>query len=442
MTTEKIRSSVGIRLIVIAVLSLLLLIPATMIERLIHEREMTRNSAVREVSEKWGGNQLLAGPILTVPLKNHYKDDKGNVTTSIQYAHFLPDDLTIQGEVSPHIRRRGIYEAVLYNSRLKVAGSFSRPVMDDLDIHGQEIMWKDAFLSLGLTDMKGIKETIKIKWNDAALTANPGIESNDVLCSGVSTKVELNESGKSNTFSFDVNVNGSQELKFIPIGKETRVIISSSWNAPSFQGGFLPEKREVSKNGFTAEWNVLQLNRNYPQKWVGKHYEIQHSAFGVNLLMPVDYYQKSMRTVKYALLFIGLTFMSFFVIVIEILNRKAIHPIQYLLIGFSLILFYTLLLSLSEHIPFGYSYLIASSCTVLMIAAYSKSVLSSKTIASVMFIILSVLYGFLYVLLQIEDYALLLGSIGLFVILGILMYLTRKIDWYMVIKNDSIKNNV
>ena len=391
------------------------------------------------MSEKWGGSQLLAGPILTVPLKKQYKDDKGNITTSIQYAHFLPDELSIQGNVSPQIRRRGIYEVVLYSGKLKVSGAFPHPVMDDLGISDQEIMWKDALLSLGITDMKGIKETIKLTWNDSDLTANPGIESNDVIRSGVSTKVELKENGKSNTFSFNIDLNGSQELKFIPVGKETRVVVSSSWNAPSFQGSFLPEKREISKNGFTAEWKVLQLNRNYPQKWVGKHYEILHSAFGVNLLMPVDHYQKTMRTVKYALLFIGLTFMSFFVI--ETLTRKTIHPIQYLLIGFALLLFYTLLLSLSEHIHFGYSYLIASSCTVLMITAYTKSVLLSKITTSVIGAILSILYGFLYVLLQVEDYALLLGSIGLFVILGLFMYVTRKIDWYTVIKNDDMKNH-
>lgn len=440
MAMEKIRSSVGIRLVVIAVLSLLLLIPAGMIERLIHEREMTRNNAVGEVSGKWGGSQLLSGPILTVPLKEQYKDNKGNVTTSIQYAHFLPDELSIQGDVSPQIRRRGIYEVVLYNGKLKVSGSFQHPAMNDLGISNQEIMWKDAFLSLGITDMKGIKDTIKIKWNDSDLTANPGIKSDDVLCSGVSTKVELNETQKNNTFSFNVDLNGSQDLKFIPVGKETRVVVSSSWTAPSFQGGFLPEKREITKNGFTAEWKVLQLNRNYPQKWVGKHYEIQHSAFGVNLLMPIDHYQKTMRTVKYALLFIGLTFMSFFVI--ETLTRKPIHPIQYLLIGLALILFYSLLLSLSEHIGFGYSYLIASFCTVFMITAYSKSVLQSKLTTSVVFGILSTLYGFLYVLLQVEDYALLLGSAGLFAILGLFMYITRRIDWYTVIKNGDAKSQV
>ncbi len=439
MAGEKIRRSVGIRLIVISVLSLGLLIPAFMIEGLIREREMTRNSAVWEVSEKWGGKQILAGPVLTIPLKKQQRDNKGNFTTWIQYAHFLPDDLSVKGDVSPMIRHRGIYDVVLYNGKLNVTGRFSLSAIEDMKISQHEIMWKDAFLALGITDMKGIKETIKIKWNNSDLTANPGIESNDILSSGVSAKVALNETQQDYAFSFDIVLNGSQELSFIPVGKETKVSISSSWNAPSFQGGFLPEKREISKNGFTAEWKVLQLNRNYPQKWVGKRHEIYPSAFGVNLLMPVDHYQKTMRTVKYAMLFIGLTFAAFFVI--EILNKLAIHPIQYLLIGIALILFYALLLSLSEHLSFGYSYLIASACTVFMITAYSNSVLSSKRIASVIFSMLSVLYGFLYVLLQVEDYALLLGSTGLFAILGLFMYLTRKIDWYSAIKNDGVKNN-
>jgi inner membrane protein len=191
-------------------------------------------------------------------------------------------------------------------------------------------MWKDAFLGLGITDMKGIKETIKIVWNKATLTANPGIQSTDVLSSGVSTPVEFNRSTQQYSFAFSLDLNGSQELKFLPLGKETRVVLSSPWSAPSFQGGFLPEKREVSPKGFTAEWQVLQLNRNYPQKWVGQQTNVYSSAFGVNLFMPVDEYQKTSRSLKYSLLFIGLTFASYFIL--ELLNKKSMHPINYLLI--------------------------------------------------------------------------------------------------------------
>jgi len=181
---------------------------------------------------------------------------------------------------------------------------------------------------------------------------------------------------------------------------------------------------------------VLQLNRNFPQRWIGKQYDIFSSAFGVNLFMPIDQYQKTSRSLKYALLFIGLTFTAYFII--ELLNKRSMHPIHYLLVGLALVLFYSLLLSLSEHIGFNYSYLAASFCTISTITAYTKSVLADKIIASAVFVILSLLYGFLYVLLQIEDYALLLGSIGLFVILGLVMYLTRKIDWYSAMKSEEV----
>jgi inner membrane protein len=368
------------------------------------------------------------------------KDEKGRVTsTSIRYAHFLPDELSISGTVMPHVRHRGIYDIALYNSKLQVGGTFSLPDIAGIGIDGEEVIWKDAFLGLGITDMKGIKETIKIVWNKATLTANPGIQSADVLSSGVSAPVDLNRSTQLYSFAFNIDQTAARELKFLPLGKETRVILSSPWSDPSFQGGFLPEKREVSQKGFTAEWQVLQLNRNYPQKWAGKQTDVFSSAFGVNLFMPVDEYQKTSRSLKYSLLFIGLTFASYFII--ELLIRKSMHPINYLLIGLALVLFYTLLLSLSEHFGFNYSYLAAALATVLMITVYTKSVLSSRALASVVFAILSILYGFLYVLLQVEDYALLLGSIGLFFILALFMYLTRKIDWYSAMKPEEAGND-
>lgn len=432
--TTRWKNSAGMRIAVMALVSFILLIPTFMIQNLVAEREMTRNRAVAEVSSKWGGSQAVAGPILTVPLKKQIKDDKGKITgTSVRYAHFLPDNLSVNGTITPHVRHRGIYDMALYNSQLTVSGNFSLPDLEGLGLDGEEVMWKAASLGIGITDMKGIKETITVGWNNASMTASPGIESTDILCSGVSAPVALDKATHLYPFSFAIDLNGSQELKFLPLGKENKVILSSTWSNPSFQGSFLPEKREVSNKGFTAEWQVLQLNRNFPQRWIGKQHDIYSSAFGVNLFMPVDQYQKTSRSLKYALLFISLTFTAYFII--ELLNKQSMHPIHYLLVGLALVLFYSLLLSLSEHIGFNYSYLVASFCTIFMIAAYTKSVLADRIIASAVFVILSLLYGFLYVLLQVEDYALLLGSIGLFVILGLVMYLTRKIDWYSAMKS-------
>lgn len=428
-----IKHSAGLRLIVIAVIIVALQIPAGLIRDLIRGRESTRDGAVAEISGKWGRAQTLAGPVLTVPYRISEKDDKGKVvSTRIAYAHFLPDDLSVSGTMAPQVRYRGIYEAVLYNGKLHVAGTFPRPDGKDLGIASGDMMCDKAFLSVGISDMKGIKETPRVAWNGETVSANPGIESRDVLASGVSARVALAKGADRYPFAVDVNLNGSQQLSFLPLGRQTRVALSSTWASPSFQGEFLPEKRSISKSGFSAEWKVLSLNRNYPQSWAGKNDQVAASAFGVGLLLPLDGYLKTMRTTKYSLLFVTLTFAAFFVI--EILRRVAVHPIQYMLVGLALVLFYTLLLSLTEHLRFQYSFLVAGAGIVGLVSAYSASVLRSGKLAAVIGTIVAVLYGFLYVLLQCEDFALLLGSVGLFAILGLFMYLTRTVDWFTVLK--------
>lgn len=435
MAKNRIKNSVGLRLGIIAILSMVLLIPSGMMQSLIKERKLRRDSATQEVSNKWGTAQTICGPILTIPFKSYSKNDSGELITKIKYAHFLPDDLSIIGTIHPQIRYRGIYEIVLYNTKLQLNGNFSSPDFEDLNLPKKDMIWKEAFVAVGITDMKGIKDLIKIKWNDLELVANPGIQTNDVIASGVSVKMALDPEIEKFEFSSEINLNGSTALMFIPIGKETKIKISSGWNNPSFTGSFLPEIREITSDGFNAQWKVLHLNRNYPQRWIGTRYKITPSSFGVNLLLPVDEYQKTMRTAKYAIMFIALTFLSFFMI--ELLNKKIIHPIQYLLIGFALLVFYTLLLSFSEHIVFKYAYLIASSGILILITTYTKSVLSSNLQTGMIAGILTILYGYLYIVLQLQDYALLMGSLGLFLILAIVMYLTRKIDWFSIFKIED-----
>jgi inner membrane protein len=435
MTTPAAKYSIGIRLFLIALLSIVLLIPLFMIQSLIGEREFRRNEAVHEVSSKWGKAQTIAGPILTVPFKTRAVDAKGNATTVIYYAHFLPDDLSISGEIQPEVRYRGIYKAVLYNAKLSFSGTFLASNIKDFSIPEAEMVWDNAFIAIGITDMKGIKDTIRIKWNERDLPFNPGIASHDVQLSGISARAAFDTKIDKYSFSMNINFNGSEELAFIPIGKETRTKISAAWGNPSFVGEFLPEAREIQEDGFSAEWKVLHLNRNYPQRWTGNSYKIEPSAFGVRFILPVDEYQKINRTAKYAVMFISLTFLSFFMI--EVLNKKVMHPIQYLLIGFALLLFYTLLLSVSEHVGFQPSYVIASVAMTALIAGYTKAVLSNKLLATVIAGILVTLYGYLYVILQLQDYALLMGSVGLFVILALVMYLTRRIDWSAIWKSSA-----
>ena len=244
-----------------------------------------------------------------------------------------------------------------------------------------------------------------------------------------------NNSNITHEFSFSLRLNGSRDLQFIPVGRTTEVTLKSDWNVPSFSGAFLPDTREVTDNGFEASWKILDLNRGYPQAWIGNKYNIYSSASGVNLLAGIEGYDKSMRSAKYALLVIALTFLVFFFV--EVFNKKKIHPIQYILVGLAIVLFYALLISISEVAGFGLAYLISSVATLGLITLYSKSVLAHNRMAFIQGSILAFLYLFIYILLQLEDYALLIGSSLLFVILATIMYLSRKIDWYAISNNQE-----
>ncbi len=290
----------------------------------------------------------------------------------------------------------------------------------------------------------GINENIKVTWDSEEFYVKPGIEiklspgsRNEQLIktirSGVSANIPLNiaEAKKAYNFTFDINLKGSEKLGFIPLGGETNVELISDWQTPSFDGAFLPDEREVGKDGFKARWKVLQLNRNFPQSWKGKpSNDILDSAFVVKLLVPVDEYQKNERSVKYAIMFISLTFLIFFFV--EVINKIRIHPIQYLLVGLALVLFFSLLLSLSEHLNFNLAYLIASIGTISAITLYSRNIFKNNRLTMLQGGVLAILYIFIFTILQLQDYALLMGSTGLFVVLAIVMFISRKIDWYAI----------
>lgn len=449
MTTEKqsffekanawLKQSITIKLFTIGILILLLLIPVSMVESLIREREARLEEAISEVSSKWGNAQTITGTVLTVPYKTYEKVYEANSIEKFKwvesraYAHFLPDELNISGEVFPEMRYRGIYEVIVYNSKMNLSGSFSAPDFEEWKIEKDNILWDEAFVSLGLSDLRSIQENISVEWNGKPYFFNPGIETKDVIQNGISTRLNIKNKdtvASKAVFSLYLNFNGSSNLNFIPLGKVTKVNIKSKWESPSFIGAFLPDKREINANGFKADWEVLHLNRSYPQSFKGATEGINESSFGVNLIVPVDEYQKSMRSAKYAAIFITLTFLIFFFV--QILNGVRIHPIQYIIVGLALCTFYTLLIALSEHIAFKYSYLTSSIAIIGLITLYSHSIFKNKTLTQIMCLILVILYLFIYSIIQLQDYALLMGSIGLFVVLATIMYLSRKIDWYAI----------
>jgi len=435
-TMRRIGNSVITRLLAIGVLVMTLLIPVEMIKGIIREREARRQGVITEVSSKWGREQTIVGPILSVPYNAISTDEKGNQKTVIAHAHILPDQLSINGVVKPEVRYRGIYEVVLYNSELQVEADFQNKGFAELGINEADIHWNEATVSMGLPDLRGVKENNLVTWNDETFPINSGIGAAPVMESGVSTRVPVSPRQEKYSFRMRLNLNGSGQINFVPLGKVTTVQLTSPWKNPSFTGLFLPDKRVVNEQGFAATWKILHLNRNYPQQWSGKNDKILESAFGAKFFCPVDEYQKSMRSAKYAVLFILLTLVAFFLT--EVTNNTRVHPVQYLLIGFDICLFYLLLLSISEHTSFATAYLVSATASVLLVSSYSKAILRSTPIAATIGALMTCLYGFLYVTMQLEDYALLIGSIGMFVVLGVVMYLTRKIDWYAISSSASV----
>ena len=433
-----VRSSVTLKLATITVLGLLLLIPTAMIINIIEEREHLSNEATSEVSSKWAGSQTINGPLLVIPLTFEYEvgdeEEKKTVTTT-KHWFVLPQALDIDGRVEPQSLRRGLYEVVVYSSQISVEGSF---LLDgEIDSPNlKRINYDQAFLSIGISDLRGIKSDLDLKWGGTQLDVEPGSRIPDVIYSGVTVSIPELKHNEPVPFAFTLDLRGSRNLSFVPLGNTTRVDVNSPWTAPSFNGNFLPDTRELRDSGFSANWEILQLNRNYPQSWVGTD-PVEHlysSAFGFDLLLPLDDYQKSMRSAKYAIMTIALTFLIFFLV--EIHNKRRIHPFQYTLVGLSLSLFYILLVSVTEHTNFNLAYAVSGFAVVAMISLYSLSVFKDRKLTLALVASLVGIYGFLFVTLQLADYALLMGSVGLLAILATTMYFTRNINWYRLSIQD------
>jgi inner membrane protein len=425
-------NSVGLKLALIAFLSLVLMIPALMIMNLIREREQRSNETINEVTALWGNEQTLTAPVLTLQVVTLPKPGQNNTGSTTRYVHFLPENLKITGNAEPEVRHRGIYRVVTYRSKLHVTGNFLPPDLEALKISKEEISGIDAWIEIGIPDMRGINQNIRIHWGDSVSPVIPGTISREIVPSGVHAPVKIDYTTPV-IFSFDVDLNGSSGLNFIPLGKETNVDLTSTWTAPRFKGAFLPDNQKVDEKGFTAHWNILQLNRNYPQQWIDNQYKVDESSFGVDLITQVDTYQKSMRSAKYAILFIVLTFLVFFFA--EIMTSVRIHIFNYLLVGIALCIFYSLLTALAEYIPFTIAYLIASTVIIGMIAIYAHSLYSKKQVTLTVTMTLAALYIYLFVILQLANYSLIIGNIGLVFILGLVMYFSRKIDWYSPVKS-------
>jgi inner membrane protein len=421
--------SITLKLGLLAFLGLLFLIPLQLIKEVIMERQAKGEKVMKEISDQWAAKQCFAGPVLNIPVRTVPTEKDEKSVTRIW--HILPENLQIKGEIKPEIRYRGIYKSVVYDSEIQIEGELILP--DAYELNNYEILWDEAYYTAGISDNRGLKGKIILKSDNTELEAEPGVRDNEIFQSGVSFMKPVLVPGKKITLSMKLSLSGSEGLFLTPLGKITSAHLHSEWSSPSFNGSFLPVHRVIDEKGFSADWEVTHLNRNFPQSWTGNSYHPMESAFGVNLFQPVDHYQKSWRSSRYGLLFIALTYLV--LIFLEITRKEAIHIFHYFLVSLGLVLFFSLLNSLSEQLGFNTAYLIASAATILMISIFTSTLFREKKSAMIVFGMLSILYSFIFVLLTLNDYAYLAGNIGLFLLLSVVMKLSGRLK---ILQTESV----
>lgn len=417
-----------LKTIITGILMLVMLIPTLFISNLVRERKERQKEVSAEVGTRWAGTQVLSGPYISLPYKQVYQDENKKVMERTAYLVILPDSLSVNGEVSHELRQRSIYKVLLYRADLRSTGDFIFSLPKDID--SSQVLWDDARLCYGLSDFKGVEEKFIATFNGQEYELSPGLPTSKISQKGLSASISLaaTDKGKKIPFSLHTKIKGSEQLHFLPLAGDSRFSLQADWNSPSFDGSDLPSFRNITEKGFTATWIFNKANLPFSTVLNDFPSDQDSFAFGVTLVQPADGYAKTDRCIKYAILFIGLTFSLFFII--EIMQKKPVHPVQYILIGLALVIFFTLLLSISEFIPFDYAYLIAAVAVIILITVYAYAHFKRLQTSFVFAGTLSLLYGFTFVLIRLEDAALLIGSIGLFIILALTMYISRKINWY------------
>lgn len=448
------RNTILVKGIITGALTLLMLIPVLFVMNLVTEREQRQKEVTTEISKKWAAPQTLSGPYIYLPYKYSSTGTDGKATSIHKNLFLLPENLVVKGSIIPELRQRSIYSVLLYKSDIKNSGNFMLQLPKD--VTPEMVDFSEAKVCFNIRDFKGIQDKINVKLNGASYELSPGLpvklketidtdnkgtaqeeyarvassSSNEIETIGLSSTISLTAAdiGKSISFDMPVKINGSQQLHFVPLAGNSSFSLSSTLANPNFDGNNLPSSRSVTKEGFTATWSFNKANLPFGTVLKDFDFKKEAFAFGVTMVQPADQYAKTMRSVKYAILFIGLTFALFFII--ELMQKKPVHPVQYLLVGLALVIFFTLLLSISEFILFDYAYLLAAVATVLLITLYAKSHFKSVKTSLVFATVLTALYSFIFVLISLEDTALLVGSIGLFIVLAVVMYSSRKINWY------------
>jgi inner membrane protein len=441
------RYSTIIKLIGVGLLVLLLLIPLGMITGVLNDRLMRRNEAVADITSSWGKEQSIIGPVLIIPYQYRFKttkdvpDKKGKMErreveeTALAWAYFLPESLNVSGDVQTQMLHRGIFEAAVFRAQVTVAGKFAQPDFAAFKIDIKDVQWKDALLAIAVTDLRGTREALVLDWGGTKRPMLPGSQLPGYTTGATAALVLDKPIANAVEFSIPLDVNGSGGIFFAPFGVENETNLKSNWPDPGFHGAFLPADRSVRADGFDAKWKVSYYGRDYPQHWTSQTGNerfttkaVSDSLFGAQFLSVLDAYRYVERSIKYGVLFLVLVFTTFFLF--EVTARQKIHPFQYLMVGAALCLFYLLLLSISEFIGFGYAYLIAAVASTILVTWYCRFFLGGGVRTLMIGAGLAGVYTFLYITLRQQDYALLMGAIALFIVLAVVMFVTRKVDWY------------
>jgi inner membrane protein len=436
-----------LKLFGVGALILVMLIPLLMIQGVLNDRLARRNEAVDDITASWGKDQNIIGPVLVVPYLHHGTvvrsvtlpdgrvETREVAETTVAFAYFLPDSLEIAGDVQTQTLHRGIYDAAVFRGLITVSGKFPAPDMAALKIDPKDVLWKDAAVTLAVSDLRGTRESLMLDWGGKKIQLQPGSQLPGYT-TGV-TALLANDQPITGpmTFSLALDLNGSSGIFFAPFGVQNVVTLKSNWPDPGFRGAFLPADRNVRADGFEATWKVSYYGRDYPQRWTSRSgnerfttLAVSNSLFGTQFLRVLDAYRYVERSIKYGVLFFVLVFTTFFLF--EVTARQKIHPLQYLMVGAALCLFYLALLSASEFIGFTAAYAIATVAATGLITWYCSYFLGGGARTLMIGGGLIGVYTFLYITLRQQDYALLMGTVALFILLGIVMWVTRKVDWY------------
>ncbi len=445
-------SNATIKIILIAAISLLFLIPIGLIKHLIDDRTVYRRDAIDSIIEPLGRNTEIQGMVIAVPYISHKEivDAKGitHIENETKYVLFAPESYSLDIQVCPYYLTRGIFRVPVFNGKIDINAAFQDFDFSYYNIEEKEVLKNDSILILGFSNTKSLTRQPELSINGHELSVSPvkydfispflNSVSYSLGIAEISNAITSNSSSYKKTtlvLKGNLDFQGGEKIRLTPLASDNTFKMTSDWKSPSFSGGWLPKERDLNDKGFSALWNIAGLSTVYPKSWLSVE-KFQPETVDISFIVPVNAYKKTERSVKYALLFLIIPFIA--LLIAEIFSKTKIHPVQYCLIGFADVIFYLLLLSISEHIPFDVSYIICVVSVCLATFFYATAIFNSLRWGGLLSGVQLVSYIFLYGTLQAEDYALLIGSIGLFVVVVLLMFITRKIDWYNLNETSNI----